>query len=65
MIRCVFASPKNTKIQSLFDLEKWNAQYNKIFAFWYWDNFFDSKSWITILNMNLEFEQIETLGIRS
>ena len=27
--------------------------------------FFYSKSWITILNMKLEFEQIEILGIRS
>ena len=31
----------------------------------HWNTFFDYKSWIRILNMKLEFEQIETLGIRS
>ena len=59
---------KNTKIQSFFDLEKGNELRQKICCFFfdkYWNKFFDSKSWITILNMKLKLEQIETLEIRS
>ena len=44
---------------------KWTAPENLCFFDKYWNKFFDSKSWITILNMKLKLEQIETLEIRS
>ena len=61
-----FVSKKHKKLRFFLILKK-EMICARISVFFgkYWNTFFDYKSWIRILNMKLEFEQIETLGIRS